>query len=51
MELEKIEVSEKDIEEEIKTVMSKFQSEDVLKRLKDLYVPGTKYYAELKQRM
>jgi hypothetical protein len=31
--------------------MSRFGSEDVLARLKDLYKPGTRYYEELKQRV
>jgi hypothetical protein len=31
--------------------MEAYQSKDVLKRLKELYVPGNKYYEELKQRM
>mgnify|MGYP000929997050 CR=1 FL=1 len=28
-----------------------FSDKDVLSRLKELYVPGTKYYEELKQRI
>jgi hypothetical protein len=31
--------------------MSKYQSQDVLKRLEELYIPGTKYYEELKRRV
>lgn len=50
-ELEKIEVEEKDLNKEIETILSKYGSPDVLERLKELYVPGTKYYEELKQRM
>jgi len=48
---EKIEVSDKDMESEVAKMMSKFESEDVLKRLKDLYVPGNKYYEELRRRV
>ena len=50
-ELEKIEVSEDELNKEIEKILAKFQSEDVLKRLKELYVPGTNYYEELRQRM
>ena len=50
-EIEKVEISEKDMEVEIKKVMARFESEDVLGRLKELYVPGNKYYEELKMRM
>jgi hypothetical protein len=36
---------------EIEVILAKFGSEDVLTRLRELYIPGTKYYEELKQRM
>lgn len=49
--LENFEVSDKEMEGEIKKILEKFGSEDVLARLKELYVPGNKYYEELKQRM
>lgn len=49
--LEKIEVSEDETNKEIDMILKKFGSEDVLSRLKALYVPGTKYYEELKQRI
>ncbi len=48
---EKIEVSEQDMEAEVSKMMSKFESEDVLKRLKELYLPGNKYYEELRRRV
>lgn len=51
LELEKIELSEEELNKEIEKNLSKFESEDVLKRLKELYKPGTKYYEELKQRL
>ncbi|MEA3387128.1 MAG: hypothetical protein U9Q66_01770 [Patescibacteria group bacterium] len=47
-EIENVEVTDKELEEEIKKSMSKFESPDVLKRLEELYKPGTKYYDELK---
>lgn len=49
-ELEKVEVTDKELNKEIETILSRFESEDVLKRLKELYVPGNKYYEELRQR-
>lgn len=48
---ENAEVSDKEMEKEIKIILEKFGSKDVLARLKELYVPGNKYYEELKQRM
>lgn len=50
-ETEKVEVSEEDLNVEIEEIIAKFGSEDVVKRLKELYVPGTKYYEELRQRV
>jgi len=50
-ELEKIEVTEDEANKEIELILTKFGSEDVLARLRELYVPGTKYYEELKQRI
>lgn len=50
-ELEKTEVSEKEITEEIDKIIARFGSEEVVARLKELYIPGTKYYEELKQRI
>jgi FKBP-type peptidyl-prolyl cis-trans isomerase (trigger factor) len=39
MELEKIEVKDNELKEEIKTILSKFQNQEVLERLKKLYIP------------
>lgn len=50
-ELEKAEVTENELNLEIEKILSKFSSSEVLARLKELYVPGTKYYEELKQRL
>ena len=36
---------------EIEKIMSRYESADVLKRLEELYVPGNRYYEELKRRM
>lgn len=51
MTLEKLEVSDDDMKTEVEKVMSRFESADVLTRLKDLYVPGNKYYEELRRRV
>jgi len=50
-ELERIEVLEDELNKEIEKIFSRFESKEVLKRLKELYVPWTKYYEELKQRI
>jgi len=51
MELEKIEVSDEEMKTEVEKVMAQYGSPDVLERLKELYVPGTKYYEELRRRV
>lgn len=48
---EKISISEEETNKEIETILAKFGSPDVLARLRELYVPGSKYYEELRQRM
>ena len=48
---EKIKVTEKELDKEIESILANYGSPDVLKRLKELYIPGTKYYEELRQRM
>lgn len=50
-ELEKIEITDAEMQKEVEKVMSQFQAEDVLSRLKDLYVPGSKYFEELRRRV
>jgi len=50
-ELEKVEVTTEELNKEIESIMTKFGSEDVLARLKELYIPGNKHYEELRQRM
>ncbi len=49
-EMEKVEVSKEEMDNEISTILSRFESADVLSRLKELYIPGNKYYEELIQR-
>lgn len=49
--MENIEVSNKDIEKEVKVIMSKYESEQVKERLSELYVEGSKYYEELRTRL
>ena len=50
-ELEKTEVSDEEMDTEIKKIFERFSSEDVIKKLKELYIPWNKYYEELKQRI
>lgn len=50
MELEDIKVEDAEMDKEIDTILARFGSEEVLKKLKELYVPGSKYYEELRQR-
>lgn len=50
-ELEKVEVSEDEIQKEIKEIISRFQNEEVISRLNKLYSPGSKRYEELKSRI
>ena len=40
-----------EIYRELLQILSKFENPEVLERLKNLYLPDTKYYSELKQRM
>ncbi len=51
MELEKIEADDNEVKKEIERIKKAYQNPEVLKRLDELYVPGTKYYEELKLRM
>jgi trigger factor len=51
MEMEKTEVSDSEVLAETEKVLARYGSEDVLMRLRELYVPGTKYYEELKLRI
>jgi hypothetical protein len=39
MEIEKTEVSNEQVDSEVSIILGRFDSEDVLKRLKELYVP------------
>lgn len=48
---EKIEVSDTELQAEIEKIMKNFNSPDALEKIKELYVPGTKYYEELRQRL
>ncbi len=43
----KIEVTKEEIEKEIEKIIAKFDAPDVIKRLKELYIEGNKYYEEL----
>lgn len=50
-ELETVEISEEEMTKEIENILARFGSSDVLSRLKELYMPNSKYYEELKQRI
>jgi len=50
-EIEKFEISEDEMQKEIDIILKRFSSVDVLDKLKALYIPGSKYYEELKQRI
>ncbi|MBT3853868.1 hypothetical protein HOF65_08185 [bacterium] len=50
-ETEKTEVTDKELKVEVENILANYGSKDVLARLKELYVPGNKYYEELRQRM
>ncbi|MCH8518647.1 trigger factor [Candidatus Gracilibacteria bacterium] len=51
VEKESIEVSDDEMKDEIAKIMTRYESAEVLKRLEELYVPGNRYYEELKRRM
>ncbi len=50
-ELETVEITEEEMNKEIENILARFGSSDVLSRLKELYMPNSKYYEELKQRI
>lgn len=49
--VEQIQADEDEINSEIQKILSRFESSDVLEKLKDLYKPWTKYYEELISRL
>lgn len=51
VEMEDTKVSDEEVQKEIAIITKRFENEEVLARLKDLYVPGNNYYEELKQRI
>jgi trigger factor len=51
VELEKTEVSDEEMSQEIEKIMIRYENPEVKQRLSELYVSGTKYYEEMKQRM
>lgn len=50
-ETEDVQVSKKEIDKEIADIISKYQSEEVKERLKDLYQEGSKYYNDMVSRL
>ena len=51
VEMKDTKVSDAEVQKEIAIITKRFENEEVLARLKDLYVPGNNYYEELKQRI
>lgn len=51
LEMEKTQASDAEVVEESKTILSRFENPDVVKRLEELYKPGERYFEELKQRI
>lgn len=50
-EMKKVEPTEKEISEEIEKIISQYQSEEVVKRLREKLVPGDMYYEDIKNRL
>jgi FKBP-type peptidyl-prolyl cis-trans isomerase (trigger factor) len=46
-----VEITEEEMTKEVENILARFGSADVLSRLKELYMPNSKYYEELKQRI
>ena len=51
MKNEKTIVADKEMEKEVEKIIARFQNPEVVERLKELYVPGNRYFEELKGRM
>ena len=51
MEREKVETTDEEMKAEIEKIKKWFDSPEVLERLNELYVPGNKYYEELRRRL
>lgn len=50
MEIEDVKIDDSEMEKEIASILARFGSDEVVAKLKELYVPGNKYYEELRQR-
>jgi len=50
LETEDTKVDDSEMDKEIETILARFGSEEVVNKLKELYVPWNKYYEELRQR-
>lgn len=51
MEMEKFEVDEKEIGEEIEKIIDRYGNDEVKTKMRELYKAGTKYYEEVKSRI
>lgn len=50
-ELRKVEPTEEEIKEELEKIISQYQNEEVVKRLREKLVPGDVYYEDIKNRL
>ncbi len=50
-ELRKVEPTEAEIKEELEKIISQYQNEEVVKRLREKLVPGDMYYEDIKNRL
>lgn len=48
---EKLEVTNEEMNAEIDKILARYGSDDVVGRLREIYVPGNRYYEEMKQRL
>jgi len=50
-EMENVSVSDEEMQNEVNTIINRFESEDVKKRLKNIYIPWNRYYEEVRKRL
>ncbi len=50
-EKENIKISDEEMDKEVQTILARFNSPDVVAKLKELYVPWNRYFEELRQRV
>lgn len=50
-EMENVSVSDEEMQNEVNTIINRFESEDVKKRLNNIYIPWNRYYEEVRKRL